>query len=97
MLNGLDLHQYLGSTFLFLSHVYVQSMLFLLFTYLVLWHGKESSPGAKELLWFTVDLDSASSSSIHTGDIIPMLIQISLKNAVKLKCFKHHSAIAVFG
>ena len=49
----------------------------------MLWTGKESSPGAKELQWFTVDRGSAFGSFVHTGNI-PKLIQISLENATKL-------------
>ena len=49
----------------------------------MLWTDKESSLGAKELLWFTVDRDSASGSFVHIGNI-PKLIQISLENATKL-------------
>ena len=58
-------------------------IIFLLFTCLVLWTGKESSPGAKELLWFRVDRGSAFGSFVHIGNI-PKLIQISLENATKL-------------
>ena len=49
----------------------------------MLWTGKESSPGAKELLWFRVDRSSAFGSFVHIGNI-PKLIQISLENATKL-------------
>ena len=49
----------------------------------MLWTGKESSPGAKELLWFRVDRGSAFGSFVHIGNI-PKLIQLAMQIIVAL-------------